>query len=264
MDAATLSKADYLDILFDNRNKQYGGYELRRHYDKRIKAALFTVLALCAALSAYAFISSGKPQQQIAMLKTTPNKITDIIYEHKKVEIEKPKLPAAPPAVKRTVANAIPKVVKDDKVITPPATKEDLTKAESGIITTTSTPGGETVVRKPAEGSSHIVTPAQPPSPIVYAEEMPQFMGDIIAYLSSHLHYPDAARSQNIEGKVIIKFVVNEDGSVSDAKVSRGIGGGCDEEAVRVVSGMPKWKPGKHMGKAVKVYYTLPIRFTLE
>lgn len=116
----------------------------------------------------------------------------------------------------------------------------------------------------PTEGTSHIVVPGEPPAPIVYAEEMPQFIGDIIAYLSQHLRYPDAARSQNIEGKVIIKFVVNEDGSVSNAIVSRGIGGGCDEEAVRVVSGMPKWKPGKHMGKAVKVYYTLPIRFTLE
>jgi protein TonB len=72
------------------------------------------------------------------------------------------------------------------------------------------------------------------------------------------------ARETHIEGRVTIKFVVNEDGSISNAKVVRAIGGGCEEEALRVINSMPKWKPGKQNGKAVKVYFTLPVNFVLN
>ncbi len=101
-------------------------------------------------------------------------------------------------------------------------------------------------------------------APVIWVEQMPQFIGDMDVYLSSHLNYPDAARDANISGKVLIRFVVNEDGSVSDAVVERSIGGGCDEEALRMIRSMPKWKPGKHNGKAVKVYFKLPINFVLK
>jgi protein TonB len=93
---------------------------------------------------------------------------------------------------------------------------------------------------------------------------MPSADYDWQAYLGRNLRYPEAAREINIEGKVMVRFVVNEDGSISDVEVLRGIGGGCDEEAKRVVAGMPKWKPGKQEGKAVKVYFMLPISFKLE
>ena len=75
---------------------------------------------------------------------------------------------------------------------------------------------------------------------------------------------PGRSKDNGIEGKVYIKFVVNEDGSVSQAQVVRGIGGGCDEEALRVVKDMPKWKAGKQRGKNVKVWYTLPVYFKLQ
>jgi len=93
---------------------------------------------------------------------------------------------------------------------------------------------------------------------------MPTTDYDIHAYLGKNTHYPDAAKEANIDGRVIVKFVVNEDGNVSDVQIVRGIGGGCDEEAKRVVQSMPKWKPGKQNGKPVKVYFTLPIVFKLE
>jgi len=83
-------------------------------------------------------------------------------------------------------------------------------------------------------------------------------------YLSANLHYPDSARYHNIEGRVVIKFVVNEDGSISDAVVIKGIDKYCDEEALRVVRNMPPWKPGYQNGKYVKVYFSLPIVFKLE
>ena len=97
-----------------------------------------------------------------------------------------------------------------------------------------------------------------------YAEQMPEPGYDIGKYLVDHLHYPDSAYSANIQGRVIVKFIVNENGSISNARVEKGIGGGCDEEALRIVSSMPKWKPGKQNGMPVKVLFTLPIKFVLN
>ena len=87
---------------------------------------------------------------------------------------------------------------------------------------------------------------------------------DLANYLGEHLHYPEKARRWNNQGRVLVKFVVNEDGSVSDVSVIKGIKGGCNKEAMRVVSNMPPWNPGKLNGKPVKVYFTLPIVFKLE
>ena len=92
---------------------------------------------------------------------------------------------------------------------------------------------------------------------------MPSPGFDLGEYLSTNMMYPIAAKKANIQGRVIVRFIVTEDGSISDVTVIRGIGGGCDEEAARVIKAMPKWKPGKMTGKPVKVYYTQPITFRL-
>jgi protein TonB len=84
------------------------------------------------------------------------------------------------------------------------------------------------------------------------------------AYLSKNIKYPKQANENGVQGRVVLQFVVNEDGDISDIKVVRGIGSGCDQEAMRVVNSMPKWKPGKQNGKAVKVSFSLPILFELE
>ncbi len=107
------------------------------------------------------------------------------------------------------------------------------------------------------------ITKKLPAKVFSYVEQMPSPTFDINAYLNKNLQYPEAARKKQIEGRVIIKFVINEDGSVSDATLTKGIGKECDEEAMRVVKAMPKWKPGKQNGKYVKVYFTLPIQFRL-
>ena len=78
------------------------------------------------------------------------------------------------------------------------------------------------------------------------------------------VHYPEFAKENNITGQVLIGFVVNEDGVVSDCSVLKGIGGGCDEEVVKAIRKMPTWKPGKKDGKPIKMYFTLPFSFNLE
>lgn len=98
-------------------------------------------------------------------------------------------------------------------------------------------------------------------------EILPQFKGGLTAFgnfLSRNLDYPPDARDKNIQGKVFVQFVVKEDGALDEIKVVRGIGGGCDEEAIKVINHSPKWNPGLQRGKAVRVRYTMPIIFKLE
>jgi len=98
-------------------------------------------------------------------------------------------------------------------------------------------------------------------------ESMPAFPGGEAAlykYLAENIKYPQMAKESGIQGRVFVTFVVERNGSVTDVRVLRGIGGGCDEEAIRVVKGMPQWTPGKQRGKAVRVQYNLPVKFTLQ
>jgi protein TonB len=104
--------------------------------------------------------------------------------------------------------------------------------------------------------------------PRVYSvvEQMPEFPGGdsaLYKYLSDNLVYPDSARVNGVSGKVFVHFIIDEKGKVVDAKVIKGIGWGCDEEALRLVRKMPDWKPGKQNGRPVQVRFTLPIRFQL-
>lgn len=101
---------------------------------------------------------------------------------------------------------------------------------------------------------------------LIVVEEMPSFPGGmpaLSAYVSEHLKYPEKAKELRVEGLVLLQFVVEKDGSVSNAEVTRGIGYGCDEEALRVIRAMPAWKPGQQSGKPVRVRYSLPMRFKL-
>jgi protein TonB len=98
-------------------------------------------------------------------------------------------------------------------------------------------------------------------------ESMPEFKGgmqQLYEYLGNNIKYPVMAKESGIQGKVYVTFVVERDGSITDVRVLRGIGGGCDEEAVRVVQSMPNWTPGMQRGKPVRVQYNLPVRFTLQ
>ena len=101
--------------------------------------------------------------------------------------------------------------------------------------------------------------------PLVFAEQMPEFIGGddaLMAFLQKNIKYPAKALKNNIQGVVMINFVVHTDGSIRKANVTKGIGGGCDEEALRVIKKMPKWKPGRQGGKNVPVYFDVPINFT--
>lgn len=109
--------------------------------------------------------------------------------------------------------------------------------------------------------------PAPPPPILVYVEQRAEFNGGMEAltrYIHSQMRYPEQAREAGIAGKVIVQFVIGTDGNVSDISVLRGIGAGCDQEAVRVVRNMPQWYPAKKNGRAVKSYFILPLVFAFR
>jgi len=98
------------------------------------------------------------------------------------------------------------------------------------------------------------------------ADDMPQFQGGekaMFDYLKKNIHYPAKAKANKIQGRVYVQFIIERDGSVSRAKITRGIGNGCDEESLRIIRSMPKWAPGKMRGEAVQVQITMPVKFTL-
>lgn len=101
----------------------------------------------------------------------------------------------------------------------------------------------------------------------VFVEEQASYPGGEDArraYLRDNIKYPEMAKESGIQGTVYLKFVVEKNGKISNVKVQRGIGGGCDEEAVRVLKAMPKWQPAKQRGRAVRVWFNMPIKFTLQ
>lgn len=137
------------------------------------------------------------------------------------------------------------------------------------LILTPALSVNEPVIQDKAKQKTEIKYVAVDTSKSVHksVEKMPSFCGSddaLIKFLVENLKYPEAAKKNNIQGKVFVNFIVRADGSVTDVKVMKGIGGGCDEEAVRVVKLMPKWTPGMNKGKAVDVAYVLPIKFALE
>lgn len=262
MDAKALSQADYLDILFDNRNKKYGSYELRKHYDNRATKALLSVFSLCLVLGGYALMHKETTAAALAAISTKPIEVHTLNIDLPKPKIEQP----APvvEAVKPTVANPIPKVVEDNKVTEPPKTVDDMKGKESGLVDAVGSKEGTIPTANKNTTGTGTETNTETNEIRSYSEILPSFNGDMNAYLRKNLKYPEMARENNIEGRVTVQFVVNEDGSIGNAVVKKGVGGGCNEEALRVVMSMPKWKPGMQNGHPVKVYYTLPITFMLQ
>jgi protein TonB len=199
------------------------------------------VVSLAVTLVAFEWKSYDKVEYDLGQLKVedVPEEIIPITKQE-----EKPPPPPPPPA---QVIN----VVKDDVKIENEAEIQETEVTQETVVEVQ--PIKEEVIDEPEI--------------FLIVEEMPSFPGgegQLVKYLSDNIKYPAIARENNITGTVFVTFVVGPDGSVKDVKVLRGIGGGCDEEAKRVVMAMPKWKAGKQRGKSVSVQYNLPIRFTLK
>lgn len=204
--------------------------------------------------------------------KSTDEDIDEVKVELKKIEMPKEdiKKPPPPPPPKKVEPpkpasqRFVPPVIKrDEEVKKEPPKVEDIT-----VNTATETVKSDETKYVPQEPPKVEAGPVENPDKVFeFVEQVPAFPGGndaLFAYLQKNIKYPPIARENGIEGKVFLSFVVDKSGQIRDIKVKRGIGGGCDEEAVRVVRNMPSWKPGKQNGKEVNVMFTLPIKFTLQ
>lgn len=274
MEAKKYLKADFLDILFEGKNKEYGAYTLRREYERRVAKALIITLILCliavGAIAISNYVKAHEPVEKKPIQK-------DVVLQQ--VDVKQPDLPPPPPPppapeppkVKTQVKYTPPKVVKDE-LVKPEEEPPDLSKLKDVAISTVNKAGDPNGIDPGlVQESGNGVTQAAPaPSNKVFqfVEQMPSFPGGenaLMRYLHDHIRYPAVARENGIQGTVVVQFVVNTDGSIVDVKaVGQKKGGGLEEEAVRVVKGMPKWTPGKQNGRSVRVQYSLPIRFKLQ
>lgn len=266
MDISKILKSDYLDILFEGRNKTYGGYELRKNYPHRVRNASIALLGIILLLIAYpiiaGFMAKADHKPVVSIKEVT-------LAEPPPIDKTKPPPPPPPPAppppVKPTVKFTPPVIKKDEEVKeeekpTPPP--DD--KVAVGLETKAGDVNGidPGLIDKPGNGT---VEPPAPPAPVRFVEQMPAFEGDLPAYLNSHLRYPDDARESGTEGRVGVEFIVSADGSIGSVKLIRSSGSSSlDAEAIRVVKGMPRWKPGRQQGTAVPVIFTLPVTFKLD
>jgi len=200
------------------------------------------VVSLAVVLIAFEWKTFDRTQSTLGQLKVD-------LDEEEMIPITKqePPPPPPPPPPQTTIIE----IVEDDEEI----------EEELEIMDTEMDEDTEIQIIEVVEEA------VEEPEIFTIVEEMPSFPGgeaELFKYLGSNIKYPAMARDAGIQGIVYVTFVVKEDGKISDVRVLRGVGGGCDEEAVRVVAKMPSWKPGKQRGKSVRVQYNLPIRFTLR
>jgi periplasmic protein TonB len=274
---AEIAKGTSLDdIVFANRNQAYGAYQLRKNYPAVItRALLIGAVIFMVAVFAPKILSAIVPSDQdeavmseVDLMKLPPPPIDPN---------EPP--PPPPPPVEVPKVNTVrflpPEVLPDEEVPeeSPPPAVEELKEAVAAKETQEGDPNAEEVIVAPEESTGptkvEAAVEAAPKEEEIFTvvEQQPEFNGGTKAmyeYLGKNIRYPAAAQRANVAGKVFVSFVVNTDGSIQDVQVLKGLGFGTDDEAVRVVKSMPRWRPGKQSGRAVRVKYNLPISFTLE
>lgn len=270
------SKSTLDEIVFANRNKEYGAYSLRKAYKGiATKATVLGTVIFAAIFLGPKLLDKFKTEEE------TQEYMVDVNL----LELPPPPLdnneppPPPPPPVEQpkvaTVKFLPPEVKKDEEVPqeSPPPTVEDLKEAVVAKETVEGDPNATEIIIAPdaviAAPSKGTVVEAAPVEEKIFTavEQQPEFPGgaaEMYKYLSKNIKYPGAASRANVSGRVFLQFVVGTDGSITDIEVVKGIGFGCDDEAIRVVKGMPKWNPGKQSGRPVKVKYTLPVNFQLE
>ena len=260
------------DIVFENRNKLYGAYALRLEYGSNVQRAtiigvgIFLLMFLLPELYARLKTTDEKDiafMVEAETIKITPEKLTPVVP---------PKVETPPPTVK-TVRSRLYEVLPDEQVAIemPPPTVDMLADAQTGqqtvegevftdlVIPPTEIAGtgkGDVVEVKPKEEET-----------LLFAEQQPEYFGGQEAFakfLQKNLRYPRAAAQAGVQGRVFVEFTVGTDGKIEKAKTIKGIGFGCDEEALRVVNLMPNWMAGKQSGRPVRVRFTLPIAFQLN
>ena len=272
----------WVDMVFAGKNKEYGAYQLRKGTSGRnIKALLILVIAaaLVGGFLAWKVIEQKQAEEQQAYMEAMElaKLQQQAKKEEKKKEPVKPKIePKKEIPVARETQKFTAPVIKKDELVKEENQVKQMDKLDDKVaVGTEDKEGVKDRTVEAVRSEIAVAAPPPPPAPkpevatkvFDVVEEMPSFPGGsaaLMSYLSSNTKYPVVAQENGVQGRVIVSFVVERDGSISDVKVARSVDPSLDREAQRVVKSMPRWKPGKQNGSAVRVKYTVPVVFRLQ
>jgi len=270
MSKIDLFRKEWLDVVFENKNKAYGAYQLRQKNSSTTTRALLFASAAFILLfitpKIISLIQGALPEDEVV------KQVEVAIQPPPPVDPKTPPPPPVePPPPKQDQVKFPPPIVKPDVEVRDqePPQIEDLKKADPGQKTIAGDPDADIVISAPVgEGPKQAaVVEDTKVYDFVSIETPPSFPGGIekfYAYVGKSIKYPPMAAENNIQGKVFLSFVVEKNGELTDIHVDRKLGGGTDEEAVRVLKASPRWTPGIQNGKPVRVKYNIPISFTLS
>ena len=251
-------KQKWIDMVFEGRNKAYGAYVLRKENPKMTLVALLIGASVFAALLALPMLDFGSDNEDVEETVT----MVDMANIPPPVEEVKPLLPPPPPPPPAPKIDEVkfvkPKVVEKEKVVEEIKTIEELKDKNVGAKDIKGRDDGKIVIDMPSGEGDKDVKIVEDNTVYVAVEvraEYPGGMGKFSEFISKNYKAPD----EDVKGKVIVQFVVEKDGSLTDIKVMRDLGYGTGAEAIRVLKKMPKWKPGIQNGRPVRSLFSLPI-----
>lgn len=252
------------DMIFEDRNKAYGAYFIRKVYSKNVLMAgifaLFVIFFGLASPTIAAFFKGNDEAIKKPRLKTTVS-----LEQPPPINPDQPPPPSIPPPPVKTIIKFLPPKVTEKEVVEEEKmpTVEEIKHNETGSENVEGT--GEVVFEEPVQ---EVVKDDGDANKIFnFVEQSAEFPGGTEAlykWMGRNIKYPPSARRMGTEGTATCKFVIEPDGSISNVELLRGFDGACDREAMRVIGIMPKWKPGKQGGRAVRQAYVLPVKFRLS
>ena len=249
-------KDQWLEIVFEGRNKVYGAYELRKSNPKTtVRALIIGSVLFGFAIAAPLLINMIPDSQDDTTLDT---KITTVKLPPKQKPLENIPPPPPPPPKVDQVKFVKPVVAKADEVTEEPPKIVDIKDKKLGAETVKGDPDAELTVEPVGNGPADIVDDNNiyNTAGIEVKPDFPGGMAKFYKYVGNNYRTPE---EEGLAGKVYVTFVVEKDGSLTDIKVVRDIGFGTGKEAIRVLKSCPKWNPGEQNGKKVRVLYSLPI-----
>ncbi|NVN93665.1 MAG: energy transducer TonB [Bacteroidetes bacterium] len=268
MKTSDIYSHEWCEIVFEGKNHAYGAYELR---ENTVKRQMFAIL-----IAATLFIGVVGSPMIMKHAKSINNRlITTGVIEISTHKFLKPKdnvdgfvkSDKVQSKIINTVKFPPTRIVADDNVPDDIIPTQKALFIDNRTISTATIDDGSTVRGEKAIGNSVAGINSVDTTTYIFVSQMPAFPGgleELYRYLKSSVKYPNEARNMGIGGIVYTSFIISSTGSIEDITILRGVGGGCDDEAIRVLKGMPKWNPGKQDGNAVNVKLNLPINFKLN